>query len=217
MIVIGVTGSIGMGKSTAGAMLEYLGVPVHDADATVHDLLSTKSKARIAIGAAFPYFRYYAIYGRKNKNGVREINRQKLGALVFKNPKEREKLENILHPLVRESQNDFIHKQHILGRNMVALDIPLLFETAADSRVDYTITASAPTHIQTARVLARPDMTRQKFDAIRKTQMHDIEKTARADYVLPTGLGRAHTMKSLKKIIHDIQARQRPDDKQIAI
>lgn len=208
MIVIGLTGSIGMGKSTAANMLGRLGVPVHDADAEVHALLEPRSKARLAIAAQFPYFRYFSIYGRKNRNGIRPIDRTKLGKLVFKKPEERAKLENILHPLVRQAQDDFIRTQRGAGRKIVALDVPLLFETGADQYVDYTIAVSAPGFLQASRVLSRPHMTRNKFKQILQSQMPDAEKCARADYVLPTGLGRAHTMKTLKGIILDIRENQ---------
>lgn len=206
MIIIGLTGSVGMGKSTTAALLEHLSVPVHDSDAEVHRLLSSDRDARTAIGAQFPYYKYFGIYGRKDKTGMRTINRKKLGKLVFANENERKKLESILHPLVQKSQTDFIRAQHAAGRELVVLDIPLLFETGAETRVDYTITVSAPNFIQRARVLARPGMDMKKFEGIVNSQMPDAEKTARADFVLPTGLGRAHTMKELKKILHTIQS-----------
>lgn len=213
MITIGLTGSIGMGKSTAADMLARLSVPVHDSDAQVHNLLSTNGEARMAIAATFPYFKYFSIYGRKDKSGIRIIDRKKLGALVFKKPNERKKLEAILHPLVKKSQNDFIKTQRAAGRDLIAFDIPLLFETGAEQNLDYVITVSAPAFIQAQRVLARPNMTANKFQAILKTQMPDGEKCARADYVLPTGLGRAHTMKKLKQILLDIRKSQAPQNK----
>lgn len=194
-----------MGKSTAASMLEQLGVPVHDSDAEVHRLLAEDHQARIAIGAAFPYFKYFAIYGRKDKSGMRSIKRDKLGKLVFKKPEEREKLEGILHPLVRQKQNDFLRKQRSQGRDIVALDIPLLFETGADQNVDITMNVSAPAFIQHERVLARPNMNEEKFQNILARQMPDAEKSARADYVIPSGLGRAEMMKTLKQVIHDLR------------
>ena len=208
MIVIGLTGSIGMGKSTAANMLSHMGIPVHDSDAEVHRLLDYDREARTAIGTKFPYFKYFGIYGRKDKNGVRKIDRKKLGALVFKKPKERKKLESILHPLVQKSQQEFLRIQKTTGRDLAVLDIPLLFETGADQRVEYTITVSAPSFIQRERVLSRPNMDEQKFQNILNTQMPDAEKCARSDYVLPTGLGRAHTMKELKKILFDIMEKE---------
>lgn len=207
MIVIGLTGSIGMGKSTTASLLRRCGVPVHDSDEEVHTLLNTRGPARKAIESQFPFLLYLGIYGRKDKNGLRAINRKKLGKLVFENPKERKKLENILHPLVRKAQNEFIRVQKNAGRDMVALDIPLLFETGAESRVDCVIAVSAPSFIQRARVLARPNMSFKKFENILKSQMPDAEKCAKADYVLATGLGRAHTMRELKKILVRIRER----------
>ena len=206
MIVIGITGSIGMGKSTAGSMFEYLGVPVHDSDAAVHDLLKFGSEAWFALAAAFPFYSYPQIYGRKHyfnpfKKTVRFLRRDQLGKIVFNNDKEREKLEGILHPLVQKSQKQFINAQQNMGRDIVALDIPLLFETGADARVDYTVNVTAPNFIQRARVLARPNMTEKKFEGILKRQMPDGEKSARADFVVHSGLGRAHMMKDIKKIL----------------
>ncbi|MCB9982889.1 MAG: dephospho-CoA kinase [Rhodospirillales bacterium] len=209
MIVIGLTGSIGMGKSSAGAMLEYLGVPVHEADKTVHDLLCYGSKAWYAIAAAFPYYAYPQIYGRKHfwnplKQTERFLKREALGKIVFENEYERKKLEAILHPLVRADQNEFIRRQRGLGRDIVALDIPLLFETGADAHCDYTINISAPAFVQEARVLSRAGMTNEKFSAILKTQMPDGEKCARADFVVHSGLGRATMMREVKGVLNKI-------------
>ena len=194
-----------MGKSTAAGMLTRMNIPVHDSDAEVHRLLSNNEKARLALAAQFPFYKYFSIYGRKNKQGIRQFNRKKLGKLVFDNPKEREKLEKILHPLVRKAQDEFIRIHRNMGADIVALDIPLLFETGAEERVDYTIVVSAPAFIQQERVLSRPNMTTKKFESILKTQMSDAEKCARADFVVPSGLGKAQTMKALKKIIHDLR------------
>jgi len=202
MIVIGLTGSIGMGKTTAATMLQQLGVPVHESDEAVHELLGAEGKGRMAVAAAFPYYEYPQIYDKKTKL----IKRSELGKIVFSDDEKREALENILHPLVREAQNKFILKSKKMGQEIVALDIPLLFETGGDELVDVTINVSAPFHIQEKRVLERPDMTEEKFHAILKRQMPDEEKCARADYVLQTGLGRAETMKALKKILKEIKS-----------
>lgn len=194
-----------MGKSTAASMLSQMKIPVHDSDAEVHKLLSTNEQARLALAVQFPFYKYFTIYGRKNKQGIRQFNRKKLGKLVFDNPKEREKLEKILHPLVRKAQDEFIRIHKNMGADIVALDIPLLFETDAEQRVDYTIVVSAPAFIQQERVLSRPNMNSNKFQAILKTQMPDAEKCARADFVVPSGLGKAETMKALKKIIYNLR------------
>jgi dephospho-CoA kinase len=213
MIILGVTGSIGMGKSTAAGMLAQMNIPIHDSDAEVHRLLSNDEQARLALAAQFPFYRYFGIYGKKDKRGIRGFNRKKLGKLVFENPKERQKLERILHPLVRKSQDEFIRIQRNMGADIVALDIPLLFETGAEERVDFTITVSAPAFVQQNRVMSRPNMNAKKFESIVKSQISDAEKCARADFVVPTGLGKAETMKALKKIIYDF--RHKNDEKQI--
>jgi len=205
MIILGLTGSIGMGKSTAAAMLSRMNIPVHDSDAQVHHLLSSDEQTRLALAAQFPFYKYFTIYTRKNKNGMRGFNRKRLGKLVFNNPKEREKLEKILHPLVRQSQDVFIRTQKKAGADIVVLDIPLLFETGAEQRVDYTIVVSAPAFIQQERVLSRPNMDQKRLKAILARQMPDAEKCARADFVVPTGLGKAQTMKTLKKIIYNLR------------
>ena len=204
MIVLGLTGSIGMGKTTTGAMLETLGVPVHDADAQVHVLLEPGGKGAEAVSEAFPCLKYPKLYPKKIK-GVRPIDRKALGKIVFRDNERRELLEEILHPLVQEEQQKFINKNNSLGVGIVALDIPLLFETGAEARVDYTVNVSAPHEVQRARVLDRPGMTEEKFGVILNRQMLDGEKCLRADFVVHTGLGRAHTMKELKKILLDLR------------
>ncbi|MCC7305044.1 MAG: dephospho-CoA kinase [Alphaproteobacteria bacterium] len=203
MIVIGLTGSIGMGKSMAATMLESLRIPVHEADEAVHELLKPGAKGALAVGKAFPYFTYPQIYGRKTKSGARAINRKKLGEIVFADKRKREKLEKILHPLVRESQNEFIRRHK--NAKVIVLDIPLLFETGGEKTVDAVIVVSAPYNVQRQRVLARPGMSEKKFQAILERQLPDSEKRARADYIVHTGLGRAHMMQELKAVIRDLK------------
>lgn len=209
MIIIGLTGSIGMGKSTAAAMLEKLGVPVHDADAQVHALLAPGAPGYAAVAAAFPYFSYPGIYGAKDSGGHRPFDRARLGEIIFKDESARLRLEGILHPLVREAQTEFIRKQAALGYDFAALDIPLLFETGGEARVDYTIAVTAPSFIQRMRVLARPGMDERKFCAIMERQMPDGEKRARADFIVHTGLGRAYTLKQLKAVLREIRNKSR--------
>lgn len=209
MIVIGLTGSIGMGKSTAAAMLETLKIPVHSADDAVHELLAPGGGAALAVGAAFPYFEFPKIYGRKTKSGARAIKRKEFGEIIFKNDKLRKKLENILHPLVQDEQNKFIRSGKNKGLDIIALDIPLLFEAGREEAVDYIIVVTAPYEIQRTRVLARPGMDEDKFQAILKRQMPDGEKCARADYVIHTGLGRAQTMQELKSALADIRKKNK--------
>lgn len=201
MIVIGLTGSMAMGKSTVGTMMKNLGIPVHESDHAVHALLEINSPARRALAAAFPIYEFPEIYERKTK----DIKRKELGALVFNNKEYRETLERILHPFVKEAQKKFVKMQIAKGRKIVCLDIPLLFETGAEKRVDYTIVVSAPYHVQKERAMARPNMTEEKFHAILERQMPDKEKCLRADYVIKTGLGHAHSMKELKMALLDIR------------
>lgn len=206
MIIIGLTGSIGMGKSTCGQMFVRMGVPLHDADQTVHEILSEEGKGLKAIRSAFPYFEFPQIYGKKNKDGLRHVKRKELGTLVFSDDELRRRLEDILHPLVYEDQQVFIRKNR--ARDMVVLDIPLLFETGADARVDVTVVASAPESIQSERVLSRQNMTEEKFKTILNRQMPDSEKRARADHIIPTGLGHAQAMRVVKKIVNDVRKKK---------
>jgi dephospho-CoA kinase len=216
MIVLGVTGSIGMGKSTIGSMLEFLGVPVHESDHVVREMLKFGSPAWYALAAQFPYFSYPQIYGKRHffnpfKDTERYLKRDVLGKIVFDNENERKKLESVLHPFVKKAQGEFIKRQRAMGKDIVALDIPLLFETGADSRLDYTLVVTAPAFLQANRVLSRPGMTTDKFRGILQSQMPDGEKVARADFVVHSGLGRAYTMKELKKVLHKLRARKQQD------
>jgi dephospho-CoA kinase len=193
MIVLGLTGSIGMGKSTAAGMLESLGVPCHDSDVAVHRLMAVGGKAYEAVAKAFP--------GVAAQGG---IDRKALGRIVFADAAARERLEGILHPLVRESQKEFVKKHEGLGAKAVVLDIPLLFETGAEANLDKVICVHAPYEVQRQRVLARPGMTDEKFEAILASQMPSSEKCARADYVVETGAGMADTMRQIKDIVSEV-------------
>jgi len=207
MIVIGLTGSIGMGKTTVTAMLQQCGVPVHDADAEVHELMAPGGKAVPAVAAAFPLYEYPQLYDKKTK----AIQRKELVKVVLNDMSLLERLESIMHPLVREAQQKFIRDAKKMGQNIVALDVPLLFETGADEFVDVKMVVSAPYLVQKKRVLERPNMDEEKFEAILSRQMPDSEKCRRADYVLQTGLGHAETMRSLTKILHDIRENAMPE------
>ncbi len=188
MIVLGLTGSIGMGKSTVAAMFRELGVPVFDADATVRALQGPGGKALPAIEAMFP--------GTTHAGG---LHREKLGAHVFGNSQALAKLERLIHPLVGIEQRDFLrrHRRHAI----VVLDIPLLFEGQSWRLVDLTVVVSAPARVQRARVLRRPGMTEAKLDAILAKQMPDADKRARADVVIPTGLGLAVTRRAVRRLV----------------
>lgn len=190
MKILGLTGSIGMGKSTAAAMLRRLGVPVHDADAAVHRLLGTGGAAVAAIAAAFP--------GVVENNAV---NRAELGRRVFGQPAELRRLEAILHPLVRRAETEFLKRQRRRHTRLVVLDIPLLFETNGQRRCDAVVVVTAPAFLQEQRVMRRPGMTRAKLAAIRAQQMPDFAKRRRADFVLPTGAGKLPVLRRLKRIV----------------
>ncbi len=202
MIVIGLTGSIGMGKSTIGTIFKELGVPVHEADGAVHDLLQFGKAGYLSVIKAFSQKEYPQIYKAQNKEG---IDRKELGALVFYNDALRERLEKILHPLVCAVQKEFIDEQKKEGRAVVVLDIPLLFETGAEDRVDFTVVVSAPFEIQEQRVLSRSGMTEGKFTAILERQMPDADKCARADYVVNTDCAVIESRKELEKILTNIK------------
>ncbi|WP_412559175.1 dephospho-CoA kinase [Thalassospira sp. MIT1370] len=190
MVILGLTGSIGMGKSTAAAMFRYLGVPVHDADATNHLLMAPGGPAFDQVISAFP---------EVLRDG--RIDRQMLGKIVFADARALKKLESILHPLIRAAEIRFLRSQRMLGRKLVVLDIPLLYETGGEKRCDIVAVVSAPGFIQRQRVLARQGMTDEKFSAILSKQMPDMEKRKRADYVIPTGLGRAVTFQYIQGIV----------------
>lgn len=200
MIVLGLTGSIGMGKSTASQMLRRIGCPVHDSDEAVHKALAPYGSAFEIVAAAFP-----EAWDKKR----RQIDRIKLGAVVFNNEEKRKQLESILHPAARQSQLKFIQEMRRKGRKIVALDIPLLFEIGAQDRVDYTICVTAPEDIQRRRVMMRPSMTEEKFARIKALQMPDEQKQALADYVVQTGLGYALTYRSLKAIVDEVKGKRK--------
>ncbi len=189
--ILGLTGSIGMGKSAVAAMFEELGVPVFDADAAVHQLQGTGGKLLPAIEAAFP--------GTTGPNGV---DRQKLGAAVFGNPEALRRLEAIVHPAVGAMRGDFL-KDHA-DAPLVVFDIPLLFEKGGWEQVDAVAVVSAPAVAQRARVLARPGMTEEKFTQILGLQVPDAEKRARADHVIDTGTSLAETRHAVQRLVHKL-------------
>jgi dephospho-CoA kinase len=176
MFIIGLTGSVGMGKSTTAHLFAEQGVPVHDADAVVHRLYEGEAVA--AIEAAFPG----ATTGGK-------VDRSRLAALVLDDPSALKRLEAIVHPLVEAAEQELLVQAQARGERVAVLDIPLLFETGGDRRVDAVVVASAPTEMQQARVLARPGMTWEKLEAILRKQMPDEEKRRRADFVVDTSRG----------------------------
>lgn len=190
MKILGLTGSIGMGKSTAAAMLRRLGVPVHDADATVHALFAPGGKAVAPVGAAFPGV---------VKDGA--VDRAELGRRVFGDESALKRLERIVHPLVRAAERDFLQRHRRRRTRLVALDIPLLFETGGEKRCDTVIVVTCPAFLQAQRVLARPGMTPERLAAIRAKQMPDSDKRRRADVIVHTGLGRPPALRRLKRVV----------------
>jgi dephospho-CoA kinase len=203
MIVIGITGSIGMGKTTAANMLRDMGIPVHDSDAAVHELLGPEGGAVAEVGALFPE----AL--KKDAAGRDYIDRQALGRVVFADRRKKRALEQVLHPLVREKSDAFKTEMRQKAHKIIALDIPLLFETGGEKRVDVTLCVTAPKGVQRERVLARPGMTSEKFDRIVAGQLPDAEKRARADYVVESDKGFDDMRKQIEKIIDAIRSQRR--------
>lgn len=195
MVILGLTGSIGMGKTVAAGMFRRLGVPVHDADAAVHRLLGRGGGAVAAVAAAFPGVL---------RDGA--IDRRALGRRVFDDAAALRRLEGMLHPAVRRDQAAFLRRQARQGRTLVVLDVPLLFETGTDADCDAVAVVAAPPFVQAARVLARPGMTPRWLAAIRAQQMTDIEKRRRADYIIPSGLGRRETLRAVRRIIEQARS-----------
>ncbi|MEL6201420.1 MAG: dephospho-CoA kinase [Pseudomonadota bacterium] len=190
MIILGLTGSIGMGKSTTAQFFRDLGVPVHDADATVHDLY--EHDAVPLVGERFPQ----AMLDGK-------IDRSVLGSLVVGNQEGMRALEAIVHPLVRQRELEFLEIARVEGARLVVLDIPLLFETGGEERVDKVLVVTAPADVQRERVLSRPEMTKERFEAILAKQTPDAEKRERADFIIDTSLG----LDRARSAVSDIVAR----------
>ncbi len=194
MIILGLTGSIGMGKSTAAQALRQMGVPVHDADASVHRLMGHGGAAVGFIEAAFPGT---ALEGA--------IDRKELGRRVYADPADLKRLESILHPMVREQERIFLRTARARGYPVVVLDIPLLYETGGEKRCDAVIVVTAPKFLQDQRVLKRPGMSRQRLDEIVSKQMPDAEKRRRADFVVQTGMGKRASRDALARILKKLK------------
>jgi dephospho-CoA kinase len=195
VIIVGLTGSIGMGKSTTSAMFQAQGVPVYDSDAAVHALYASGGAAVAPVEAAFP--------------GVLvdgAIDRARLSAAVVGDPEALQKLEAIVHPLVGAHRIGFFEDAQAAGHDVVVLDVPLLYETGGDKKVHKVVVVSAPADVQRARVLARPEMTEAKFEAILARQTPDAEKRARADFVIDTGQGLEHARGQVRDILTRLRA-----------
>jgi dephospho-CoA kinase len=188
MVVLGLTGSIGMGKSTTLQMFSDEGIKTYSADAAVHDLYA--GKAAPLIEAAFP---------GSTKEGI--VERQMLSAKVLGNPDALKKLESIVHPLVREAELEFVSTAKASGEKLIVVDIPLLFETGGQARVNKILVVTADPDIQRARVLAREGMSEQKLDSILARQMKDADKRKLADFIIDTGKGLDHARNQVRTII----------------
>lgn len=191
--LLGLTGSIGMGKSETAKMFARLGTPVYDADAAVHALYEPGGAAVAPIASVFPGC---------VKDG--RVDRACLAASLLENPEGFAALEAIVHPLVQETQRLFIAEA--AAADLIVLDIPLLFETGGENRMDAVVVVSAPEAIQRQRALARDGMTPEKLDRILARQMPDAEKRAKADYVVDTGQGLDHAFAQVRKIVEQIRA-----------
>lgn len=195
MIILGLTGGIGMGKSTATATLRRLRVPVFDADATVHRLQDRGGRAVGPIGAAFP-------------GTIRDgrVDREALRQAVIGRPDALRRLERIVWPLVRDEERRFLARARRAGARLVVLDVPLLFENGGQARTDQVMVVSAPAAVQRARVLRRPGMTPERFAAIHARQMPDGEKRRRADHVVRTGLSRFFAQAAVRRIVQRLRS-----------
>lgn len=196
MIVVGVTGSIAMGKTTTAEMFSHLGYPVFDADAAVHKLYDRGGAAVPLIESAFPG----AVADGK-------VDRARLADQATLDPEALARLESIVHPLVRLEQQIFLDAARKAGHAFAVLDIPLLFETGRDKDVDVVVVASAPQDVQNARVLARPGMTQEKFAAIVARQLDDSEKRRRADFVVDTNQGLESAFGQVRDIADRLKSR----------
>jgi dephospho-CoA kinase len=195
MIVVGLTGSIGMGKTATGKLFSRLGVPVCDADSIVHALYDKGGAAVEPIRAVFPDV---VAEGR--------VDRVKLGESLAVEPEGFERLESIVHPLVRQAQQDFLDRSRKKGVTLAVLDIPLLFETGRDRDVDRIVVVSASPEIQKERVMKRPGMTAEIFNALLARQLPDEEKRARADFVVDTSKTREHAFAQVRDIVAALMA-----------
>ena len=195
MLVVGLTGGIGMGKSAAAERLAWHGIPVFDADACVHRLY--EGAAADQIEAAFP--------GATRK---RRVNRRLLSERIAGSPERLRQLEQIVHPLVIEAELDFLREEEAKGTPLAVLEIPLLFETGAEARVDVTVVVSASKDVQRSRVLARPGMAVEKLEHLLARQLPDAERKARADFVVDGGRSLEHMRIEIDRLIESLKNRE---------
>jgi len=194
MKVIGLTGGIGMGKSTAAATFRRLGLPIFDADAVVHSLQAEGGAAVAPIEAAFP---------GTTRHG--RVDREALRARVLGDPPALKRLERLIHPLVRGLELRFRAACHRRACRLAVLDIPLLLETGGEARVDVVVVVSAPEAVQRQRVLARGGMTEARLAAIRARQMPDRDKRRRADHIIHTGLSRHAAQRQIRRLVRELR------------
>ena len=201
MMILGLTGSIGMGKSRAARAFARQGAMIWDADAAVHRLMACGGAAVTPVTAEFPE-------SRVEENGSAAVDRTILGKLVFQEKAALCRLESILHPLVRSAERRFLASVESRRCRLVVLDIPLLFESGGERRCDATAAVSAPAFVQRARVLARPNMTVSKYEAILARQLPDEEKRRRADFVIRTGLNKRVSEEAVRRISKILSTRR---------
>jgi dephospho-CoA kinase len=194
MRILGLTGGIGMGKSTATGTFRRLRIPVFDADAAVHALQAKGGRGVAPIAAAFP--------GTVEQG---RVNREALRRAVLGNPAALTRLERILHPLVRDTERRFIAAARRRAEPLVVLDVPLLFETKGAGRCDQVVVVTAPAAVQRWRVLRRPGMTEERLRAILARQMPDAEKRRRADHIVHTGLSRHFAQRRIRKLVRELR------------
>jgi dephospho-CoA kinase len=194
MLVVGLTGGIGMGKSAAAERFAEHGIPVFDADACVHRLYVGPAADRIE--AAFP-----------GTTKDRRVDRTLLSERIAGSKERLRQLEQIVHPLVIEEELDFLRQEEAKGEHLAVLEIPLLFETGADTRVDVTVAVSAPDDVQRARVLSRPGMTVDKLEHLLARQLPDAERRAQADFVVDGGASLDHIREEIDKLIESLKRR----------
>jgi dephospho-CoA kinase len=191
MFILGLTGSLGMGKSATAKMFAEEGVPVHDADAAVHRLYDGEATA--AIEAAFP-----------GTTQAGKVDREKLGQRVLGDDAAIKRLEQIVHPLVRQAEERFLAEAERKGAKVAVLDIPLLYETGGDQRCDAVVVVSAPADVQRTRAFERPGMTEAKFQALLGKQVSDAEKRARADFIVDSGQGFEAARAQVREILQRV-------------
>jgi dephospho-CoA kinase len=197
MFILGLTGGIGMGKSQTARLFRQLGVPVHDADEAVHTLYAAGGAAVAPVGEAFPG----SVVG-----GI--VERAKLSSLLVAEPGALARLESIVHPLVLLAEEQFLATEAARRTPIVVLDVPLLFETRRDSVTDAVAVVSAPADVQRARVARRPGMTQEKLEALLARQMPDVEKRAKADFIIETGAGVDYALHQVKRILGLVAERE---------